>query len=173
MTTSPLPAPSPLNKMGVARSTRGNLSPPPHNLPPGKATGREAKRGPAFELPPGVSGAPRCTAWWGVAPGRSRYGEGYFSLRPQGAQGPRIPPLRPLGGLLARAPVLGGDCAGSRPVLACTPGELEFLDPGELRDLTKGSEMRGKKRGGGGAGVLVKHLHRIKAKNQGWQNRPM
>ena len=75
----PCPLSSPLNKMGVARSTRENLLPPPHNLPPGEATGREAKRGPAFELPPGVAGAPRCAAWWGVAPGRSRYGEGHRS----------------------------------------------------------------------------------------------
>lgn len=88
-----------------------------------------------------VGRGPRTLQVWG--------GASFLCGHRRGAQGPRIPPLRPLGGFLARAPVLGEGCAGSRPVHACPPGGLEFLDPGELRDLTKGSEMRGKKRGEG------------------------
>lgn len=101
-------------KMGVARSTRGNLTAPPHNLLPGEATGLEAKRGPACELPPGVTGAVWWAAWWGMAPGTFRVWGGASILRgdPQGARRPRTPPLQPRGCFLARGPALGGGCAG-------------------------------------------------------------
>ena len=107
-------------------------------------------------------------AWPADAPG---VGRGIVPLRPParraGTSDPTPSAPRRLSG--AR-PGSGRGLRGVTPGPCVPPGRTRVPRPRRAPRSNKGLGTEGQK-AGGGAGALVKHLHRITAKNQGWQHR--
>lgn len=104
-----------LGEMGVARSPKGNLLPPPHICPSGKQQGTKWRGAPPARRPspPAPLGGRWCSSvgiWWGVATGMLQVWGGASSLRghPPSARGDLESTPSVGGCYLARGPAPGG-----------------------------------------------------------------
>lgn len=144
--------------------------PPPHILPPGEATGREAKRAPTCELSSGVSGAPLVGSLVGCGPRDAPgVGKGIVPLRPPARTSRRDLESHPFGPMDAfwRAARLWEGAAHGHARCKRAPGADSSSSTLASPEANKGLRNEGQK-AGKGAGALGKHPHRMKAKTQGW-----